>query len=114
MGIEWIVISLYFMLVRPGTVFVRNCTTIQYVTVRRRDINRQQTTFNIIFVNLEYGHFGFIFYLRSQVISTDVPCVIEKRELLVLLHTPYEMRYCHNVGYCICNIGQLKYVIKKM
>jgi hypothetical protein len=29
----------------------------------------------------------------SQVLGTDVPCVIEKRELLMLLHKPLEMRY---------------------
>jgi hypothetical protein len=90
-----------FMTVRPCTTFVRKCTTVQHVTVRYRDISSQQTKVNIIFVNLEWGNFEFIFYLRSQVIGTDVPCVIEKRELLVLLHKPLEMRVWHNVGYCM-------------
>jgi hypothetical protein len=78
-----------FMTVRPCTdvrtwctIFVRNCTQVQYVTVRYRDINGHQTEVNIIFVNLEWGHFEFIFYLRSQVLGTNVPRVIEKRELL--------------------------------
>jgi hypothetical protein len=75
------------MTVRPCTAFVRNRTTLQYVTVRYRDIGSQH------FENLKYGHFGFIFHLRSQILGTDVPCVIEKRELLVLLHKPLEMRY---------------------
>ena len=29
---------------------------------------------------------------RARILGTDVPC-IEKRELLVLLHKPLEMRY---------------------
>jgi len=70
-------------------------------------------------VNLQQGHFGYISYLRilkmqinvdvqrlkknkkltrpniperARILGTDVPC-IEKRELLVLLHKPLEMRY---------------------
>ena len=50
-----------FLIVWPCTDFVRSCTIVLYVTVRYRDINSQQTIVNIIFVNLEWGHFGFIF-----------------------------------------------------
>ena len=82
-----------FMTVRPCTDFARNCTTVQNVTVRYRDISSQQTSINIISVNFRYGHFGLIFHLRLHILGTDVPCVIEKRELRVLLHKPLEMRY---------------------
>jgi len=69
---------------------------------------------------LQQGPFGYILYLRiaknankcwcstiskkkekltrpnvperARIVGTDVPCV-EKRELLVLLHEPFEMRY---------------------
>jgi hypothetical protein len=81
-----------FMTVRPCTAFVRRCTTVQHVTVRYRDISGEQKLVGIIFVYLKYGYLGFIFNLRSQILGTDMPCVIEERELLVLLHKPLEMR----------------------
>jgi hypothetical protein len=36
---------------------------------------------------------------RERILGTDVPCV-KKRELLVLLNKPLEMRYWQNVDYC--------------
>ena len=87
-----------FMTLRPRTVFVRNCTTLQYVTVRYRTVlipyrtaDKSQHYF------CEFGMrplwLYLIFEVTSTVLGTDVPCVIEKRELLMLLHKPLEMRY---------------------
>jgi hypothetical protein len=100
MGIEWIVISLWqYGRVRPLYGVYHSATSVRYGTAPYRTV---LSAVNIIFVNLKYGHFGFIFHLRSQIYGNDVPRIIEKRELwLVLSHKPLEMRYCHNVGYCM-------------
>ncbi len=45
------------MTLRPCTVFVRNCTTMQYVTIAYRDISSQQTTISLIFVKFEIRPF---------------------------------------------------------
>ena len=69
MGIEWIMISLWVMTIRPCTAFVRNCTTVQYVTLRYRDINSQQYF-------CEFAMRPLCLYILFEVTSTWYWCAL--------------------------------------
>ena len=97
MGIEWIMISVW-QYGLACTALVWNCTIVQHHYVTGTGTGNVLSSV-IIFVNLKYCHFGFIYHLRSRILGTVGSCVIEKRELLVLLHKSVEIRYRPNVGY---------------
>ncbi len=62
------------MIVRPCTVFVRNCTTVQYAIVAYRDINSKQTSFSFIFVKFEIRPLWL--YLPFEITDTWYICAL--------------------------------------